>query len=121
MMSIERSGLSAPMSWSDFRGFPPDFYSFSFIFPSKIVILGHFGVFGDFTNAYPVGGSPFNKGGENFLSKMFKKIPNNYLNIICPENNNFMGISKAIFDHIFQVTTVYVLQAIIPTELPGSG
>ena len=33
---------------------------------------------------------------------MFKKIPNNYLNIICPENNNFTGVWKAIFDHIFQ-------------------
>ena len=42
IMSVKRSRLSAPVSWSDFRGFPFDFYSFSFIFPSKIVILGHF-------------------------------------------------------------------------------
>ena len=29
---------------------------------------------------------------------MFKKIPNNYLNIICPENIIFMGVSNAIYD-----------------------
>ena len=56
-MAVKRSRLSAPVSWGDFRGFPHDFYRFSFIFLSKIVIwaifdicqcaqnggLGHFG------------------------------------------------------------------------------
>ena len=100
IMSVKRSRLSAPVSWSDFRGFLRNFYSFSFIFPSKIVHLGHFGVLGDFPKAYPLGGPPFNRESENFLSKMFKKIPNNYLNIICPENNNFIGVSKTIFSKI---------------------
>ena len=34
-MSVKRSRLSAPVFWSDFRGFPHDFYSFSFIFLQK--------------------------------------------------------------------------------------
>ena len=42
IMAVKRSRLSAPVSWSDFRGFPRDFYRFSFIFLSKIVIWGIF-------------------------------------------------------------------------------
>ena len=55
-----------------FPGVSPRFLQFSFIFPSKIVHLGHFGVLGDFPKAYPLGGPPFNKGGEIFCKK--KKV-----------------------------------------------
>ena len=35
IMTVKRSRLSVLMSWGDFRGFPPEFYSFSFIFLQK--------------------------------------------------------------------------------------
>ena len=45
-----------------FPGVSPRFLQFFLHFPSKIVILDHFGVLGEFLKAYPLEGPPFNRG-----------------------------------------------------------
>ena len=50
----------------------PRFLQFSFIFPSKIVHLGHFGVPGYFPKAYPIKVPPLTGGSENFCQNVQK-------------------------------------------------
>ena len=67
-MSVKRSRISAPVSWSDFRWFFPDFYSFpSFFFKNRH--FGPFEVLGDFPKAHLKEGPPLIEGNKNFCQK----------------------------------------------------
>ena len=56
-----------------FPGVSPRFLQFLLHFPSKIVILGHFGVLGDFSKAYPLRGPPLTRVVKIFCQKCLKR------------------------------------------------